>query len=78
MKLARNRMSTYLIALGVIVAVLAIALTPGMADFSSASFSTIGDFPNAASMVDKPDLAKAVGESAEALTSLFKNVSLTK
>lgn len=70
-------MSTTLITLGVVVALLAVALTPGFLDFSSLLHLAAGELP-AEQDLAASSLQEAGHQSVEVLGTFLKNVSLSK
>lgn len=70
-------MSTTLIALGVVVAVLAVALTPGFLDFSSLFHLAAGELPAERNLAAS-SLQEAGHQSVEVLGAFLKKASLSK
>jgi hypothetical protein len=77
MQQARNKMSTTLITLGVIVALLAVLLTPGFPDLSSLVMYPIDDLPKNQPLIGQSTLQEVGSQSVEAVSTFFKNVSLS-
>ena len=75
MKTARNTMSTTLITLGVIVALLAILLTPGFLDISSALIPSVGEVPEEQSFTIHSSLQEISSQSIETVASFLSKVS---
>ncbi|WP_339791608.1 hypothetical protein [uncultured Imperialibacter sp.] len=70
-------MSTTLITLGVIVALLAVLLTPGFLDLSSLVMFP-DEFPQDQPLVSQSTLQEVGSQSVEAVSSFLKKVSLSQ
>ncbi|CAD5256819.1 hypothetical protein IMPR6_280040 [Imperialibacter sp. EC-SDR9] len=77
MQQARNKMSTTLITLGVIVALLAVLLTPGFLDLSSLVMFQ-NELPQDQPLVSQSTLQEVGSQSVEAVSSFLKKVSLSQ
>jgi hypothetical protein len=77
MQQARNKMSTTLITLGVIVALLAVLLTPGFLDLSSLVMFP-NELPQDQPLVSQSTLQEVGSQSVEAISSFLKKVSLSQ
>jgi len=78
MQKAKNKMGTTLITLGVIVALLAILLTPGFLDFSAFVDQAASGFVTESHFNSESPMSDAGYQAVETLTSFLKKASIAK